>query len=383
MRLQSRLLAALSLALPIALIGQGPVRAQLAQQDTQDQIQQEIQQLRQRLDQLERRQNQLQQQQTQPPPAAQPQQPQVQPLAPPAAAAPPPSATAASETVERALERSLIEQGGLLLPAYKLDLVPIVQYSHMSTTDQLGIVTSGPSTVIAPLTTRQDILEADVTARYGLPFASQINLTLPFVTNWERTANLSSNTTTSHTNSGLGDIDIGLSKQLLYEHQWVPDAIAEVSWKTTTGTAQFNPAINQIQAVAGTGTGFDQATASLTLVKRQDPLVFLGGASYSYVFNNTTGGNNFEPGDQIEWRLGTILAASPDTALRFLFDSTFIDKSKFNGVTLAGSDRVLSTLEIGGSSVISASTLIDAAVDIGLTRDTPDFRFILQVPIHF
>jgi outer membrane murein-binding lipoprotein Lpp len=377
MRLGLRLLTASGVMLALTLLGQHPG---CAQAQSQQDLSQQIQDLRQRLDQLEQQQQKMEQQQSQP--AAAPPSPPSTPAVAPTAAQPQSTSAASSQPVERALERSLIEQGGLLLPSYKLDVVPELQYTYTDTTSELAIVSVSPTT-IAPVVTRQDTLETGVIARYGLPLASQFNIHIPYITQWSKVANQATNTTQSSTTSGLGDIDFGLSKQLLFEHRWVPDAIATVDWKTTTGTAHFNPLINSIAAVNGTGNGFDQALASLTLVKRQDPLVFLATGAYTYVFSAEHGGANFEPGDEVEGRLGTILAASADTSLRFIFDTTFFEKGKLNGMSIAGSDTNQSFLEIGASSVISASTLVDAAVDIGLTRQTPDFRFILQVPIHF
>jgi hypothetical protein len=50
---------------------------------------------------------------------------------------------------------------------------------------------------------------------------------------------------------------------------------------------------------------------------------------------------------------------------------------------VAGSDTVASIFEIGASAVLSRSTLLDVAVDIGMTRDAPDFTLLLSLPIHF
>ncbi len=344
-------LAAFPLAATVA-----PVSAQQAPDDRQS----EIEQLRRRLDALERGQSSQ---------------------APPAAPSPPrtPSETASNEEVVRALERSLVEQGGQLLPFKTFELVPELQYLHSATVNQLAIV---PPNTITAVTTRQDLVELGVIGRAGLPWDSQINLHIPFIYNANDVTALGTTATT--TNTGLGDIDLTLQKQVLYEHGWVPDGIFAITWKTTTGRATLSPAtFNGVTATNGTGTGFDEVAGSLTLTKRQDPLVFLAGASYAHVFDATQGGVLFSPGDQIEARLGTLLAASPDTSLRFIFDTTFVERGAVGGVTIAGSDQVVSFVEIGVSSLISASTLVDAAIDIGLTRQTPDFRFILSVPIRF
>jgi hypothetical protein len=219
--------------------------------------------------------------------------------------------------------------------------------------------------------------------RYGLPYNAQLNVHVPFDVVWSESAT-SAGGTTSRTDTGLGDINLGISKQILYEHGLVPDAIASLQWKTTTGSAHFaSTAGGPVGFVGGTGSGFDQLTAGVTLTKRQDPLVFFGGGFYTYTFSDRKAGSDFAPGDQIDARLGTILAASPDTSLRFLFDTAWVQRTKINGVGQPGSDVVASFLEVGASSVLSASTLVDAAVDIGLTRNTPDLRFILSFPIHF
>jgi hypothetical protein len=337
-------------------------------------LQREIQELRRRLNELERQ-------------AAPPQTVPPSPSAPSQRQAPPPSsATAESATVERALERSLIEQGGLLLPPGTLDITPTLQYSHTSTSGGVGSAIFNPTTnvlTLSTLTTRQDSLESAVFARYGLPYDAQFNVHVPFDVVWSESAT-SAGGTTSRTDTGLGDIDFGISKQFLYEHGPVPDAIASLQWKTTTGSAHFaSLAGGPVSFTGGTGSGFNQLTAGVTLTKRQDPLVFFGGGFYTFTFSDKKAGSDFAPGDQIDARLGTILAASPDTSLRFLFDTAWVQRTKINGIGQPGSDVVASFLEIGASSVLSASTLVDVAADVGLTRSTPDFRFILSFPIHF
>ncbi|HET8700999.1 MAG TPA: hypothetical protein VFL97_04960, partial [Nitrococcus sp.] len=55
------------------------------------------------------------------------------------------------------------------------------------------------------------------------------------------------------------------------------------------------------------GSGFNELTGSLTGTKRQDPLVFLGSLSYTKSFEE----NHTTPGDEIEFSVGALLAASP------------------------------------------------------------------------
>jgi hypothetical protein len=40
-------------------------------------------------------------------------------------------------------------------------------------------------------------------------------------------------------------------------------------------------------------------------------------------------------------------------------------------------------LELGGSAVLTPSTAIDIVFAAGLTRNTPDFRLMVSVPVRF
>jgi hypothetical protein len=280
------------------------------------------------------------------------------------------------ENVARALERSLVEQGGLLLAPGSFDIVPDFSYAHTGVTS-LGII----GTSIASSRSRIDTITGGATFRAGLPWASQFNLSVPFVTS---TTDISvgglGGRTVSRTDSGIGDITFGLSKQFAYEKGWIPDVIGQVQYKSTTGSAAFTPTDGRI---GGTGSGFDAVTGGVTLTKRQDPLVLLGSASYTHNFGTNHAGVNFSPGDAVDLRVGTLLAASPDTSLRFLFDVNFGQRLSIANTPVAGSDTVASIFEIGASAVLSRSTLLDFAVDIGMTRDAPDFTVLLSLPIHF
>jgi hypothetical protein len=112
---------------------------------------------------------------------------------------------------------------------------------------------------------------------------------------------------------------------VLREERWWPDVILRVNWDTGTGERMNND-------VALDG-GFQDIRGSVSLLKRQDPLVFVGGAFYETVFEE------HDPGDQFGFRIGTFLAASPNTSLSVTLNQTFIDDFKVDGGSIEGSDR--------------------------------------------
>jgi hypothetical protein len=76
--------------------------------------------------------------------------------------------------------------------------------------------------------------------------------------------------------SGFGDIGLGLAKGLLHERNWWPDLIGRVTWDTDSGETSDEG--------FSLGSGFNELQGSLIMVKRQDPLVFIGSASYATTF---------------------------------------------------------------------------------------------------
>jgi hypothetical protein len=131
------------------------------------------------------------------------------------------------------------------------------------------------------------------------------------------------------------------------------------------------------------GSGFPQLQAALTAVRREDPLVFFGTASYSRVFKRERSGSDVDPGDAIGLKGGTLLAASPENSLRASLELSRVGRTRIAGMDVPGSDTTVGILEVGLSRVLTRRTLLDVQIGIGLTADAPDFRLRVAVPIRF
>ena len=144
-----------------------------------------------------------------------------------------------------------------------------------------------------------------------------------------------------------------------------------VNWDTGTGESDDNN--------VPLDGGFQELTGSVSLTKRQDPLVFVGGAFYEATFEH----NDIEPGDTLGFNIGTFLAASPNTSLRVVLNQSFIDEFKVDGESVNGSDQVQSILTFGASAILGRNVLLDGAVGVGLTDDSPDYSVSISLPIRF
>ncbi|SFV11177.1 hypothetical protein SAMN05216552_103351 [Pseudoduganella namucuonensis] len=256
----------------------------------------------------------------------------------------------------RALERALVRERGLLLSPRTYEIEPNFIYSHSD--NNAGF--------------RRDSYGPGVTVRAGLPWRSQVELTLPYVI--ER---LNIDAVRSHSR-GRGDFNLGLSHQLRIERGWWPGIIGSLGYQGATGrSTAFEP----VRLIAR-GSGFKSLQGALTAIKRVDPLVFFGSYAYTHVYSATKSGIKVEPGNVHGLRFGTALAAGPTTSLRAAFNVNFLGRTKYGGERLQNDDPT-AFLEFGGSAVLTESTAIDVIVGAGLTRNTPDFRITISLPIRF
>lgn len=270
--------------------------------------------------------------------------------APGAPAPAPAAATAEDDELGRALERTLVQQGGLLLRAATYELQPEASYAHWDRS-------RGPLRRTAG---------AALSLRAGLPWESQFQLRVPYLRV----------TTASGSASDWGDIDLSLSKQLAREAPGRPGLIASVGWTGRTGEDGFGGGVP-------TGSGFNVLQAGLTAVKRSDPLMLYGGISYAAPLSRQVSGNKVAPGDTFGLRLGTILAASPDTAVNLGLNLGFVRPTRLNGQSVADSDTVLGTLQIGVGTILTRDLLLNVAGEFRVAGNVPNFRLTVTLPIRF
>jgi hypothetical protein len=283
-------------------------------------------------------------------------------------------AASAAEEGERALERALTRESVLVLPAGAYELEPGFEYTYRAS-DALAIVNqSGATAQVARQDVKEDRLETRLTLRAGLPHASHVEIRVPYVfLRNDRSTGDQSGQTVHET--GVGDLQLGFTKQLAEERPERPGLLASVNWKIPTGDFRLGE--------PSAGSGFHALQGALTLVKRQDPLVFFGTASYTSVRERRHGGAGIDPGDSIGLKLGTMLAASPRTSLRGGFEVNRSGRTKIDGNAIPGSDTALATLQFGLATLLSRRSLLDLQLNIGVTPEAPNFALIVSVPFRF
>lgn len=277
----------------------------------------------------------------------------------------------------QALNRVLVEAGGLLLPTWGVEISPETRYDYRGAHGLVITDLGGGQTAVAQQV-RRDTLENATTLRVGLPWDSQAEVRVPYQFTWEKVS-LGGARRESRDGQGFGDVEVALSAQLLRESGLLPDLLGEVRWKTDTGDDGFEVGPDGL----ATGSGFQAISGALTAVKSYDPLVFFGRLGYTANLPDKKEGMKIDPGDSIGLSLGTVLSAGPGTSLRFGISQSFTDEVSVDGQTIAGTDQVVGMFNFGVSAALPGRTLLDVSAGVGITEDAPDLMLRAALPYRF
>jgi hypothetical protein len=306
---------------------------------------------------------------------------QKQPEAPAAAPDQAPAAEMDLNRLQAAFQRTLIDRGGLVLPQGTFEVDSSLSYSH-SSAEALTIdgFTIFPVLIVGDIVServQRDTMTASATARLGLPWDMQAELRVPYI--HDESSRLSaSGEEKKLSSSGLGDVELALSRQLWSSASGGLDLLGTLRWKAATGDDAFGSSKEQLAL----GSGFNALSASFTAVSVLDPVVFFGGLSYTHTLSDEKSGLRIAPGDAFGLQFGTALALNLDTSINFAVSQQFARRTEVNGQELPGSYVNTGTLSIGLSRVLMSGTSFDSSLVIGLSEDSPDLQLAFSMPFR-
>jgi hypothetical protein len=256
------------------------------------------------------------------------------------------------EVLASALESALVRQGGRVLSQGTIEIEPELSYFYDEPTHAQ----------------RRDNYSAALSARIGLPWSMQAEVRIPYVINdrWPGVG----------TQSGIGDIRLGLTREMVSERNWIPAILASVQWRTTTGDINQNPP---------TGFGQDGLQFGLTAAKRLDPLVVFGGITYTTNLGTAPlrNGSRLDAGDGFGGRLGVFLSVTPDTSLLAAVSATSFSASRFDEIPSRSSDRLQGVLLLGGVTTLGRGLFLNVTAGIGITPSAPNLSLVVSLPYRF
>ena len=297
----------------------------------------------------------------------------------------------------------LAERGGVLTPKGTLVIEPSLDYSK-STSNRLNfrgisIVDGFLIGVIEASDADRDTVTSQITGRYGVTNRLEVEVNVPYVYRSDRVTSLvggsgGSTVTDSTSGNGLGDVEVAAHYQINDGTNDWPFFIANLRYKSTTGTGPFDIGRDGsgVPTELATGSGFHAVEPSLTIIYPTDPAVLF--ANIGYLVNlpsnvNTTVGSatigNVDPGDSIGTSFGVGFALNEKLSLNLGYQHDFVleTTTETNGVDVNSETLSVGSFLFGGSYRLSDAVALNLTVQVGATSDAPDSRIIFRVPVRF
>lgn len=315
----------------------------------------------------------------------------------------------------------LAAQGSVLTKAGRLTLEPTFEYAR---DDRNRFVFRGieiPQSVLVGVfdinESRQDVLTAAATVRYGLTNRIEVGVKVPWVYR-DDTAVLvplvqnppqsgTGTVNTSANGSGLGDIELMARYQINNGTGGWPFLTANVQVVTPTGTDAYEVPRDVLgnATKAATGFGFWGVQPSLTVIMPSDPATIFGVLGYNWNFGKAVDTrisdaqiDHVTPGSGPSMTLGLGLALNERAAISFAYAHNWLFGTKStirpieirNGIETYGDPIVTKTRDLqigrflfGISYRVNQRTTVNWTVELGATDDATDLRTSLRIPITF
>jgi hypothetical protein len=278
------------------------------------------------------------------------------------------------DLAQRALERTLVQGGSLLLRQGLWELVPSLSYAVAESDYPESIANPGAIPIFGRRELKSTASTLDLEFRVGLPKGSQLEFGFPYASVSRESALSVAGLTISEseaTGRGSGDFRIGFAKTLVREEGWRPDLVGRITYGAGSGTRTDNG--------VELGGGFEYLDASLSFVKRRDPLALLFSVGYA----TRKADNGFDPGNSARLSVGAAMAASPETSIYGAIDYSRFDHSKLNGQEIPGSDLDIASLNIGLSTILRGGSLVSVYTQLGVSEDAPDYSVGFSLPTRW
>lgn len=259
---------------------------------------------------------------------------------------------------------------------------------------------------------KSDIVQLDVTGRYGVTDRLQFDFNAPFL---YRTSTFQSGGVGGSAaalgeedvnQSDIGDVSAGVFYRFFAGELAWPDIVGNLRVKAPTGKDPFGikivpvPGNNNLSIPEDlpTGNGVWTASAGLTFLKTVDPAILFANVGYAYNFiqsfddispqQGTKTPGEVDLGDSLQLGAGIAFAVNERTSISMSYAHRFAEQSrtKLKGGDwgdVIGSDISAGSLNLGATYAMTDRFWTVANVSVGVTPDAPDITVGLKFPYNF
>jgi hypothetical protein len=205
-----------------------------------------------------------------------------------------------------------------------------------------------------------------INVNYGVTPAMEIYATFPFLYN--KVDIISDNDVSKSSDSGVGDVSLGLRYRLISESSKSPSVTASLDIITPTGETAD---LTDVSGVS-TGSGFWGFSTGLFVSKSIDPAIVFINFGYQYTYDDDRDGENIQPGEILVYGFGTGLTVNNSVAFSGRVTGSYQKEFKRNKQLVQGSTSEPISFVGSMSYRLGDNTRLETSLSLGATEDAKD-----------
>lgn len=259
---------------------------------------------------------------------------------------------------------------------------------------------------------RQDVLTAAASIRYGITDRFELGVRLPFVRRSDAmilspvAGSTPDDTAATIDNgakgSGIGDLEVTARYQLTNARGGWPFLIANLQAVFPTGRGPFEVERDSSGRAleAATGGGFYAISPSITAILPTDPVVLFGTLGYTYNIGRSVDTrippvliDRVDPGDAVSFSSGVGIAFNQRVSVNLGYAHSWAFGTQTTtrnieprpddpgSITRTSRDLQIGRFLFGVTYRMTDKASLNWSVEVGATEDAPDLRTVLRIPL--
>jgi hypothetical protein len=168
---------------------------------------------------------------------------------------------------------------------------------------------------------------------------------------------------------GIGDLDFGLTMQLVDATANCPYWIGTLQATAPTGGDPFSNVIGLAPTAPSLGQGFWSIAGNLLLIQPYDPVVVFYGLGVERFFERQFVGLEIEPGTQYNYTFGVGFAVNERITLSTRFFGAYVEELEVDGQRRFGTNAEPLTVRMSATISQPCDRLVEPFVEFGITDD--------------
>jgi hypothetical protein len=168
---------------------------------------------------------------------------------------------------------------------------------------------------------------------------------------------------------GLGDLDFGLTMQLVDASTNCPYVIGTIQTTAPTGGDPFTAAVGLAPTAPSLGQGFWSIAGNLLFIQPYDPVVVFYGLGTEQFFAREFVGLEIDPGAQYTYTFGVGFAVNERITLSTRFFGAYVDELEVDGQRRFGTNAEPHTIRLSATISQPCDRLVEPFVEFGITDD--------------